>query len=362
MVTALLEAHPGPALVLNRSRQVVAANAGAAAFAGTDPRELIGRRPGEVFDCANVRRGTGGCGTSPGCAFCALGRALSDAEQGRPFAPKVQSLMRRDGGDGAGEFEIRLAEISSGVDGPLTLVTFRDTGPERRRRVFERSLVDNLLDAASVVRSAASASGRVAAAGGEDRVTGLLAAASRTLADEALFHQYLLAAEAGDLQPVWEDVDLRALLVELGRALRHHPAGAGRRLLIRCPKGLQARTDRVLLQRAVRNLVRNALEASAPGDRVDVDATAGDGGAGVDLRVHNAQVMTPEVREQVFKRSFSTKAAEGRGIGLHAARLFVERYLGGTVGFESAAPGGTVFWIRIPLRPREPEAGAARPV
>ncbi len=51
---------------------------------------------------------------------------------------------------------------------------------------------------------------------------------------------------------------------------------------------------------------------------------------------------------QVFQRSFSTKAERGRGIGTYSVKLFVERYLRGTVGFTSAEPDGTTFSVTLP--------------
>jgi PAS domain-containing protein len=358
LVKAVLDAYPEPAMLLDGRRQIVAANDGAAAVLATgDARSLLGRRPGEALGCAGPRHGPDGCGTGPGCAYCGLGQMLSEIQQGRATPVQGECRIRRsDGHAGAVEYAFKLTTLAprgeGGGDGPYLLATFRDMSAENRRRVIERSLVENLLDAASVVRSVAASSSRVAtakAATSRRDVTGLLSEASRTLADEALFHQHLLAAEAGELQPVWEDVDVRPMLVEVSRILRHHPAGAGRRLVIRAPKGLGVRTDRVLLLRAVRGLVRNALEACSPGEVATVEAGPGASG-GVEIRVHNPGVMPPAVREQVFRRCFSTKAVEGRGIGLHAARLFVETYLGGRIGFASEDPKGTTFWVRVPSR------------
>ncbi len=358
LVKAVLDAYPEPAMLLDGRRQIVAANEGAAAVLATgDARSLLGRRPGEALGCAGPRHGPDGCGTGPGCAYCGLGQMLSEIQQGRATPVQGECRIRRsDGHAGAVEYAFKLTTLAprgeEAGDGPYLLATFRDMSAENRRRVIERSLVENLLDAASVVRSVAHSSGRwptVEASAPPGDVTELLTDASRTLADEALFHQHLLAAEAGELQPVWETVDVRAMLIEISRILRHHPAGAGRRLVIRAPKGLVVRTDRVLLQRAVRGLVRNALEACAPGEVVTVETGPGTS-EGVEIRVHNPGVMPPAVREQVFRRCFSTKAVEGRGIGLHAARLFVETYLGGRIGFASEAPMGTRFWIRVPSR------------
>ena len=64
--------------------------------------------------------------------------------------------------------------------------------------------------------------------------------------------------------------------------------------------------------------------------------------------VHNPGVMPDEVQLQIFQRSFSTKAATGRGIGTHSMRLLGERYLGGEVTFVSQEPEGTVFRLSLP--------------
>ena len=178
----------------------------------------------------------------------------------------------------------------------------------------------------------------------------MLSEASRALVEEAVFQQHLLAGEAGELQPLWTECSIGGMLTDICEQLRHHPAGEGRELVLHCPPDLSVVTDRILLQRSVRDLAKNALEACAPGEKATLEAAPWEDG-GVEIRVHNPQVMPPEVRLQVFKRSFSTKAANGRGIGTHAARLFVQGFLHGQIGFTSAAPGGTTFWIKVPKRP-----------
>lgn len=60
--------------------------------------------------------------------------------------------------------------------------------------------------------------------------------------------------------------------------------------------------------------------------------------------------------DRIFGRFQQGPAPEGRrggsGLGLSIARALVEVH-GGTIGFDAAAGGGTVFWVSLPL------AGAA---
>ena len=93
-------------------------------------------------------------------------------------------------------------------------------------------------------------------------------------------------------------------------------------------------------------MLRNALEATDPGGLVTVRCCNRAGR--VVFEVHNQAVMPKDVQMQVFQRSFSTKAATGRGVGTHSMKLLGERYLHGTVGFTSQAPQGTTFWIELP--------------
>jgi signal transduction histidine kinase len=103
-------------------------------------------------------------------------------------------------------------------------------------------------------------------------------------------------------------------------------------------------SDPALVRRVVGNLIKNAMEATAPGQRVVVELKSGDGST---IRVQNPGVMPDEAKFQIFKRSFSTKGGHGRGIGTYSVKLLVERYLGGEVWFSSEESEGTVFTFRL---------------
>jgi signal transduction histidine kinase len=93
-------------------------------------------------------------------------------------------------------------------------------------------------------------------------------------------------------------------------------------------------------------MVKNALEASGCGDMVRT-------GLGVkknrvEFWVRKPRPMPREIQLQVFQRSFSTKG-KGRGLGTYSMKFLSERYLHGTVRFESSEEEGTVFRASFPI-------------
>jgi signal transduction histidine kinase len=105
-------------------------------------------------------------------------------------------------------------------------------------------------------------------------------------------------------------------------------------------------TDPDLARRAFARLVLNALEAVPRQGTVTIGCRAG--GVRAELWVHNSGELSPAVQLQVFQRSFSTKG-EGRGYGAYFSKLVVERYLGGSLTFDSSRESGTTFSMVLPV-------------
>ena len=110
---------------------------------------------------------------------------------------------------------------------------------------------------------------------------------------------------------------------------------------------LTLESDRVLVNRVLGNLIKNALEASDPGQQVTVSGALIDE-TQVRFTVHNVTVMPREVQLQVFQRSFSTRGGAGRGLGTFSVKILTSRYLGGRVEFSSDQHRGTMFSVTLP--------------
>jgi DNA-binding response OmpR family regulator len=105
------------------------------------------------------------------------------------------------------------------------------------------------------------------------------------------------------------------------------------------------------LAQVVTNLVSNAVKFSAPHDEVVVAIDDGDGTVRIAVRDHGPGIPN-EFRPRLFEKFAQAEATDARrqggtGLGLSIVKQIVTR-LGGAVGFEDAAGGGTVFSIELP--------------
>jgi len=108
--------------------------------------------------------------------------------------------------------------------------------------------------------------------------------------------------------------------------------------------------DKVKLERALANLLGNAIKFSPPGSRVSVALDRGLEHA--KIAVHD---QGPGISEQgresifeVFHREPHTAHVPGQGLGLFITRQIVESH-GGTVRVESEPGRGATFLLQVPL-------------
>ena len=111
--------------------------------------------------------------------------------------------------------------------------------------------------------------------------------------------------------------------------------------------------DPVLLEQALFNLLRNAIESmrdTAPEQRqLAVALTCAEGYARLAI-VDRGYGIAPDVAGQLFDPRFTTKP-EGMGMGLAICRSVVENHRG-RLSFEANPQGGTVFHVLLPLVPQ----------
>ncbi len=144
-------------------------------------------------------------------------------------------------------------------------------------------------------------------------------------------------------EPRFESLDLATVVAEAARL--HEPEG--RRVVLAPAAGpLPVSGDRLLLSRAVHNLLLNACEASPDGGAVEV-RTAREGAEVVVEILDRGPGLAPEVRARLFEPYVSTKL-RGSGLGLSLVRDIATRH-GGAVTLVDREGGGAAACLRLPL-------------
>ncbi len=344
LITRLLDSFPEPVAVLNQQRQIVLANDKMVCMLGRPLKQVAGMRPGEALGCIYSRETEKGCGASEACQVCGGARAILDSQYSdAPVSGDCHIRVRSAAGEAA--LDVRVWATPLKEFGAFTVFAFRDISDEKRRAVLERTFFHDVLNTATgllgLIQLCADETGLASR-----ETTRLAAAAAEELIEDLRASRDLLAAEHGELVAELREVGVDQLLAEVNAF--HSRIEVARDKPLALPQVSAAATvwtDRVLFRRVLANLVRNALEASAPGQTVTM---------GFEVRnlptffVHNQSAMTKEVQLQIFQRSFTTKPGRGRGIGTYSSKLLTERYLGGAVTFSSSPGEGTTFFIALP--------------
>jgi len=113
------------------------------------------------------------------------------------------------------------------------------------------------------------------------------------------------------------------------------------------PGPLVIEADRFALGRVYRNLITNAIQATAPGGRVSIGTRRVDDH--VEISVTDTGSGIPADRIGAIFDDFVTTKRRGLGLGLAISKRIVEQ-LDGTIVVESEVGRGTSFTLRFPSR------------
>lgn len=344
---AILESIDGYLMILNSQRQVLAMNRQLLDDLNVkDPNCLTGDRPGEILGCIHAHTGPGGCGTSKSCSTCgAVISILASQSKNSPVTDECLATVRHGDAEDSLEFRVRASPVRIG-DHDFTALVFHDISGDKRRQALERTFFHDILNTigglmgwSSILRSINTPDPKQAA----ERILIL----SRRLKQEIQDQQRLLAAENGTLALDKQLISVREMMESIRAVFEAHESAKGKSVVVDdVDPGEQLTTDPTLLERILTNMAKNSLEAIPEGETVHVGFEQRNGQPV--FFVSNPGAIPEQVQLQLFKRSFSTKAKSGRGIGTYSMKLFGERYLGGHVAFESTPEKGTTFWIELP--------------
>lgn len=158
--------------------------------------------------------------------------------------------------------------------------------------------------------------------------------------------------DAGVIKVVRSAFDVSRLLERLAHPYRADLAGTGVSLSTELDPDLIAETDRLLLERILRNLIDNAVKYT---DKGEIRLVARRQGTGIRIAISDTGPGIPvEEQDRVFEEFYQIGNRErdrrkGLGLGLSIVRRLVDM-LGVEMRLESAMTKGTRFELELPLR------------
>jgi len=287
-------------------------------------------------------------------------KAIQDAMKllkGQPCGPVRYRFRRRDG-------TYRWVSVNSalihfkGRSGVIS--TFRDITPllemEMVRRDMERMLRHDMRSSlVAIVGLANRLLNRTELTETQEKYCRQIEASGRQL--EKMVETYLDVArlEQGSFKPQRERFNFLDLVAQSRRTLRDLADRKNVDLVIIFNKALYALEhelpfvgDRLYLQNAVDNLVKNAIEASPQNRTVKIKVQSDV--AKLTVSVHNWGAVPEEVRSCFFEKYSTHGKKNGTGLGTYMAHLVVTNH-GGTITVETTEDDATVVHIELPIEP-----------
>ncbi|MCK9402470.1 MAG: ATP-binding protein [Chitinophagaceae bacterium] len=348
-ITTVINALPDVVAILNKERQIIFGNQVLLKFLGVDSeKQFLGLRLGEAVKCVNSALMEGGCGTSEKCRYCGAVKAVLESQySNKKVTNECRIITNREDKNEFLDLKVTSAPFTF-QNKEYSILTIDDISDAKRKDMLERIFFHDIINIAGGLKGLSEILNETDNTIEQtNEYLGLVNDMSKELLEEIMSQRALSFAEKNELQPVFSCIETLSVLHAPVTYLSHH--SISRAKIIGIDKDAFASslvTDAVLLKRVLINMLKNALEASADGDKVDLNCKKE--GEFIIFSVRNKGFMPPEVQAQVFQRSFSTKG-NGRGLGTYSIKLLTERYLKGSVGFTSSIESGTEFFVRLPI-------------
>lgn len=333
--------------ILNELRQILYCNEAFLNFTNTtDLEQIIGARPGEIFNCIHASENASGCGTSESCKTCGAALAIISSQHGKKCTEECRITIKQ--GEYTAALDLLVNTLPFSLEGQnYTIAFLTDISHEKRRKALEKIFFHDIINTAGSLQGYIKLLEIADDPAEHKKLFKGLTDAANWLVEEIMSQRDLLRAENNELTATFTAIDSNTIITNIiQQYLRHSVI---RKVEIKADKNMENisfTSDPVLLKRVLGNMVKNALEASTAGDIVTLGANQREDK--IQFWVKSPTVMPREVQLQIFQRYFSTKGS-GRGLGTYSMKILSERYLKGNVTFSVSEEHGTIFIASYPL-------------
>jgi nitrogen fixation/metabolism regulation signal transduction histidine kinase len=344
-ITSMAEAMQEMVVILDEQRRVIYFNERFKHFSEEHKLPAAsGKRPGDAFNCIYALSSNQGCGSTGFCKYCGASRSITASIKNNEKTVDECRIVALNGN----AFDLKVSASPLNIDGcKLTIYSIMDISSNNRKEALEKIFfhdINNIVNGISMIVELMKE--QIGCEETSEDCLELLDSAVVSLNNEIKAHHILTLAEKDELATKPENFKVKDLITNAVEFFNASTLNNGTELCVNNIENISINTDKTILNRIITNMVKNACEASRPGDSVTIGLESDD--ENCIIFVNNPMVMNDEVKKSIFKRSFSTKG-EGRGLGTYSMRLLSERYLKGKVYFSSEEGEGTTFYVKIPV-------------
>jgi two-component system phosphate regulon sensor histidine kinase PhoR len=168
--------------------------------------------------------------------------------------------------------------------------------------------------------------------------------------------------ESGQMPVRLVPTDLHSIVQASVEPLRHLAENKEQTVTISVPEGICVLADELQIQRAVKNIVHNAVKYTPQSGRIQITATTDQDEAIIAIQ-DSGPGIPPDDLPRVFERFFQVDRARrgGTGLGLAIVRHIVLAH-GGRTWAESVFGQGATFFVALALTDPQPKAAAVKEV
>lgn len=293
---------------------------------------------GDYLRCTNALAAENGCGCHEYCCNCPL-RALLE---------RSMREMKRLEGDASMLLEHNQDYYVHAISTPFiedgkkfSIVLLIDRTAHNRETMLERVFCHDLLNLSGALNGMLDC----LEDGDPADIRSVLKSISFQMMEEIKAQRDLILAINGSLK-IQKEVFKADEVIDFIKSSLSQVASDMFNVSLRIESELKdelIESDRVLINRVLHNMIKNACEGSCAGE-VIIRLRSENGR--IIYSVHNDAVMEPEIKSKIFIQGNTTKK-DGHGLGTFSMKLIGENYLGGKVYFKSEEGFGTEFYFEL---------------
>ena len=328
--------------ILNEHRQIVYTNDILMKTLNVvNVKQVLGKRFGEAIDCRFAFQEEGGCGTTEHCRYCGAVNAMLQCQK-TGLKTTSECRVRRMVNNTENFLDVEVTATPFVHDNSTyTIFSLLDITDRKRRAIIEKIFFHDVMNVAAGLQGFFDLYNLIDDAEKQDFVK-MGASLCQQIIDEISTQRLLAQAENHELVVNHRPLESLSFIQQIASDMQFLDVAKEKKVEVGPSDPVQFESDPVLLRRVLNNMVKNALEASTPGQTVTITVNIFEDK--LKFSVHNPKFMPRDIEMQVFMRSFSTKGAQ-RGLGTYSMKILGEQHLGGKVDFTTSETDGTTFFI-----------------